>query len=256
MQAIPVILLLFIAVSCNKSADFYIGTWELNKENGISTLTISENKTLSWDIRGFRFFEYPDFKAVMLSPEKYDIIAGQDKECSKFTMEKLSDHQCICCDYKCYIDENMIDEVFIFRKNQHPQEPIEKPDKEIIILPKDYEGNFYIVYQYSSDSQSKKIKINDKGIGINQGAPELRQLFNANRSFRFEGQEKDITIANPDDYMECINPKLDSNFKDEEVIVIQKGINQSGRTEWNEEHGEEVRENLNIEHFEVRWMNK
>ena len=51
-----------------------------------------------------------------------------------------------------------------------------------------------------------------------------------------------------------LNPKIDSIFKDEKVIVIQHGINQSGRADWNREHDEKVSNNLNIESFEIRWI--
>lgn len=254
MKPISFISLLFIAISCNHRADFYIGTWELNKETGVSTLTLSENKKLNWDIRGMRIMEDVDFKAVKIAPKKYNIISGQDKNCMKITMQKLSDYQCIGCNYKCYIDENMIDEVFVARKNSYPLEPIQKPEKEVIILPKEYEGDFFIVYQYLDDNQSGEIRINDIGIGINQGEPDFRQLFNANRIFRFEGQEKNITIANPDQYYGYLSSEIDSIFKSEKVIVIQQGFNQSGRTDWNKEHAEKVKDNLNIEYFEVRWM--
>lgn len=256
MKHISFILLLLISVSCNNRHDFYFGTWELNKENGLSTLTLSDNQKIDWNLGEMKIMENEDFTSFKLSPKKYNIVSGQGKNCTKLTMQRLSDNQCIGCNYKCWIDENMIDEVFIARKNQHPLESIQKPDKETIILPKNYEGDFFIVYQYSGDNQSKEIKINDKGIGINQGEPDLRQLFNANRLFRFKGHEKNITIANPNGYHGYLNPEFDSIFKDEEVIVIQQGINQSGRTAWNKEHDEKVSNHLNIEYFEVRWIKK
>lgn len=254
MKPILFILLLFIAISCHNKADFYIGTWELNKDNGVSTLTLSENKKIKLDFRGNRILEYLDFKTIKISPNEYDIVAGQDKNCIKFTLQKLSVNQCIGCNYKCYINENMIDEVFIARKDQYPLKPVPISEKEIIILPKVFKGDFFIVYQDLDDNQSRKIEISNKGIGINQGEPDFKQLFNANRIFRFEGQEKIIPIANPNDYHGYLNTEIDSLFKNEEVIVIQQGFNQSGRTAWNKEHAGKVKNSLNIEYFEVRWM--
>lgn len=256
MKPISFVLLFLISVSCNEKDDFYIGTWELNKVNGLSTLTLSDGRKIDWNLSEFKFIENEDFKSIKLSPNKYNILSGRGKNCTKITMQRLSDNQCVGCNYKCWIDENMIDEIFIARKNQHPQEPIQKPDKEIIILPQDYEGDFFIVYQYSAGNQSKEIKINGKGIGTNQGEPDLRQLYNANRSFRFEGQEENITIANPNGYQGYLNPEIDSIFKNEEVLVIQQGINQSGRADWNKEHDEKVENNLNIEYFEIRRFKK
>ncbi len=255
MKLISFILLLFISISCNNKAEFYLGAWELNNiENGASTITLSENNKLNWDLMGNRITEDLVYNAAKISPNKYDRKAGQDKTCIKITMQKLSDNQCIGCNYKCYIDENMIDEVFIARKDQYPLKPIPKPKEEVIILPKDFEGDFFIVYQELGYNPSREIKVNDKGIGINQGEPDFKQLFNANRIFRFEGQEQNVTIGNPNDYHGYLNTKIDSLFKDEEVIVIQQGFNQSGRTDWNKEHSVKVKYNLNIEYFEVRWI--
>lgn len=254
MKPIIFISFLFIAISCNNNSGFYLGSWELNKENGVSSLTLSENKKLNWDLRGDRIMEDVAFEVVKKTPRKYDIITGQNENCMKITMQKLSDNQCIGCNYKCYIDENMIDEVFIARKDNFPLEPIQKPDEEVIILPKNYDGDFFIVYQELDDNQSRVIRINDKGIGFNQGEPDFRQLFNANRIFRFEGQENNITIANPNGYHNYLSTEIDSLFKDEDVIVIQQGFNQSGRTDWNKVYGEKVKDNLNIEYFEVRRM--
>ncbi len=251
MKLTSIILLLFIAISCDNNADFYIGKWELNKENGVSTRTLSADNKFSWDFMGNKIIEDVDFNVVRISSKKYDIICGQGKDRIKMTMQKLSDNQCIGCTYKCNIDENMIDEVFIARKNQHSQEPIQKPDNEVIILPKDYEGDFFVIYQNTDDNQQDNIEINNKGIGLKQGEPELRQLFNTNRTFRFKGQKKKITIVNPNDNQDILR---DNSFKGEEVIVVQKGFNQSGRSSWNRENNENVPNNLNIEYFEVQRM--
>jgi len=252
MKFTSIILLLFIAISCDNSAAFYIGKWELNKENGVSTRTLTADNKLSWDFMGNKIIEDVNFNVVRITSLKYDIICGQGKDRIKMTMQKLSNNQCIGCTYKFNIDENMIDEVFIARKDQHPRESIPKPDNEVIILPKDYEGDFFIVYQYSANNQSTEIKINKKGIGINQGEPNLKQLFSANRTFRFEGRKKDITIANPNGSHDYSDIEIDSIFKNEENIVIQKGFNQSGRSSWNSENNENVPNNLNIEYFEVK----
>jgi hypothetical protein len=249
MKLMTLFLLLAFAISCNQSDDFYIGKWELNEENDVSTITLSVDNKYSWDFMGNKLFADIDFKAVNVDSEKYDILIGHGSDRRKITMEKLSDNQCIGCTYKIYINENMIDEVFIARKDQHFREPFPKPDNEVIILPNNYEGDFFIIYQNRKDNQQADIKINKKGIGINQGELNLRQLYNTNRTFRFIGHDKDIAIANPDNYSD---KKIDSIYKDEEFIVIQKGINQSGRKDWNRENNENIPNNLNVEYFELK----
>ena len=255
MKSILLFTLLFILSSYDSKTDFYFGTWELNEKNGASTLTISKDLKLTLDFMGNRMDDFSDFKAIMISPNKFDILAGHDKNCEKFTLEKLSENQCLACNYKCYINENMIDEVFIARKDQHPIEPIQKPNEEVIILPPNYEGDFFIVYQYLDENQSREIKITDKGIGINKGEPDLKQLYNANRSFRFDNQEKIIPIANPKDYKQS-SKRFDNLFNDGDVIIIQKGFNQSGRNDWNKEHNQSIKDNLNIEYFTIRRIKK
>ena len=253
------IYLLLILISCSNEPDFYFGTWELNNKNEVSTLTLSKNKTLNWAIHGIGVYEDLSFETIKVSPQKYDIFVGQGNDCIKLTMQRLTDNLSIGCNYKCYINENMIDEVFIARKNGHPIEPIPNPEQETIILPNSYIGDFYIIYQNTGDNPSNLIEINNKGIGINQGEPDLKQLFNTNRAFRIEGEEKHIPIANSNDFITMqSNVLLESIsiFENNALVIIQKGFNQSGRNQWNEENDENVKDNLNIEYFEIRRLNK
>jgi hypothetical protein len=252
------IYLLLILTSSRNEPDFYFGTWELNKENEVSTLILSNDKKLNWDFFGTRIFENMPFEAVKISTQRYDILAGQGNDCLKLTLQRLTDNMSIGYNYKCYINENMIDEVFIARKNGHPIEPIPKPEQETIILPNGYIGNFFIVYHNTNDNASNIIYINNKGIGINTGDPDVKQLFNANRSFKYEGQTNLIPILNPNDYtiIKHSNGVLDSIRNDTELVIIQKGFNQSGRNAWNKEYDENIKDNFNIEYFEIRLMKK
>jgi hypothetical protein len=43
---------------------------------------------------------------------------------------------------------------------------------------------------------------------------------------------------------------------DNEVIIIQKGLNKSERNDWNTTNGENVKDNLNIEYFYIRGAEK
>jgi hypothetical protein len=245
-------VLLGVLFACANRTDFYIGIWELNKENGASTLTLSESGDLNWEIQKFAAYENLNYKAVEVTNDKADIIAGQDRDCIKLTLQRLSENLCIGCTYKCYIDGNMIDEVFIARKNGHPVGSVDKPKAELIVLPDGYVGEFFIVYQDGEPDPSKLIKINDKGIGYNGGSPELRQLFNANRIFRYAGQKGHIPIVNPEDHKEKVHSVSELVRGGATLEIVQKGFNQSGRAEWNEAHGEGIEDDLNIEYFEIR----
>jgi len=252
MKLILLMGLFIIAFSCNNSVDFYYGTWDLNEKNGVSTITLNEDNTISWEMNGFKMLQNAKYETVKKTPKQITIKTDENENCTLINIFKISKNQCIICNYKCWIDENMIDEVVVARKNKAPRKEIPFPDKEIIILPKEFNGNFFIVYKESDVNQSNEIVINDKGIGINQGEPDFKQLFNANRIFRIESQENHITIVNPNGYHNYLNTEIDSLLKDEEVIVIQQGFNQSGRADWNKVHGEKVKDNMNIEYFEVR----
>lgn len=119
-------------------------------------------------------------------------------------------------------------------------------------MPDGYTGVFYIVYQDSERNPSSEIIIDDKGIGINPGEPDLKQLFNANRIFRFEGEERQISILNPNGYGKGLDAKSKSVLEDQGVVIVQKGFNQSPRNDWNTAYGENVKDKWNIEYFEIR----
>lgn len=116
LKTTSLISIVFLLVSCSNRTEFYLGKWELNEENGISTLSLSENGKLNWDISGVRVFENMTYEAVETSRQNVDITAGQGGDCIKLTLQRLTKNQFMGWNYKCYIDENMIDEVFIARK--------------------------------------------------------------------------------------------------------------------------------------------
>lgn len=115
MKTIAYLLIMFIYISCNTQPDFYFGTWELNKQNGLSTMSLSDSKVLNWYIAGIRIYKNMPFIVVQITPQKYNIVFGQGTDCIKLTLQRLTEHMSIGCIYKCYINENMIDEVFIAR---------------------------------------------------------------------------------------------------------------------------------------------
>jgi hypothetical protein len=252
MKILFSILFLGVLFSCTTRTDFYVGIWELNKTNGASTLTLSESGELNLEIQKFAAYENLNYQAVEVTHDKADIIAGEGWDCIQLTLHRLTENLCIGNTYKCYIDGNMIDEVFLARKNGHAVGSVDKPEAELIVLPDGYVGEFFIVYQDGEPDPSKLIYINDKGIGFNAGSPELRQLFNANRFFRYAGEKGHIPIVNPRDYKADVHSIPELVRGGAALVVVQKGFNQSGRAEWNEAHEEGIEDGLNIEYFEIR----
>lgn len=244
--------LLFILFSCVDSDEFYVGTWELNEENGSSTLTISENQKLDWTISGFKLYDNRSFESAKSSPDVYSLISEKGNDCFKLTLQRLTADICLGCNYKCHINDNMIDEVFIARKNGQPLQDIPPPEKETIVIPEGFKGEFFIVYKEIEKHSLKQVEINEKGIGINRGTPDLKQLFNANRVFVLEGQEAAIPVFNPNDYRKVLDLNAAISVQENGVVVIQKGFNQSPRNQWELAHGIEVNDSLNIEYFEIR----
>ncbi len=254
MKKTLLLLLMTLLLSCNNNKDnFYIGTWELNKDNNISTLTIFNSDTLNWDWNGYRVFDKLDFNAIKLSDNQYNLVGGAKDSSIKITFQRLSDNQCIAYNYKRWINENMVDEVFLARKNKIPRIPIKIPNRETIILPLNYKGEFFIIY-LNSAKNDKQVVIDKDGIGINHGKPDFKQLFNSNRIFKFEDDNSVIPIANPNDYT---NKQIDSSLlNDAKAVIIQEGFNQSGRDYWNKEQNKNISNDLNIEYFSIRWIIK
>lgn len=252
MKKLLLLSLLFVLFSCTDRDEFYVGKWELNEENGLSILTISENQTLDWTISGFKLYDNKSFESAKLSPDVYSLFSEKGNDCFKLTLKQLTADICLGCNYKCHINDNMIDEVFLARKNGQPLQDIPAPEKETIVIPEGFEGEFFIIYNEIENRSSKQVDINEKGIGINRGTPELKQLFNANRVFVLEGQEAAIPVFNPSDYRKVLDLNAAISVQENGVVVIQKGFNQSPRNQWEQAHGIAVNDSLNIEYFEIR----
>ncbi len=243
---------MLILLRCADQPAFYLGTWEISEENGVSTITISENQKLDWSIQGFKFLERRSFESKKAAPDTYHLFSRKENDCFKITMQRLTDDMCLGCSYKCHINDNMIDEVFIARKNGQPLQDIPAPEKETIVISEGFKGEFFIVYKEIEKHSLKQVEINEKGIGSNRGTPYLNQLFNANRVFVFEGLSAPIPVFNPNDYRKVLDANASLPFQENAVVVIQKGFNQSPRNQWELVHGIEVNDSLNIEYFEIR----
>lgn len=66
-----------------------------------------------------------------------------------------------------------------------------------------------------------------------------------------EGGNEHIVLANPDGYQTDSDQINFVEFKDQGVVIVQKGFNQTPREEWNKIYGQNVANDLNVEYFEV-----
>lgn len=247
------ILLIFIFLtSCNEGSEFIYGNWEIGKENRKSKIIIEPEGKISWTIGDIKYLEGESFTISEKKENRITLKGGSGNDCFKLIFELENENVSILSNYKCYIDENMIDEVALARKNGNLESKLKKPKEETIILPRGYKGEFYIVYNPDSNEELDTVRINERGIGYSNREPQLKQLFNANRIIRHEGSDKNIEILNPTSYNlgRMKKDKLIS-MQHGECAILQIGINQSGRDSWNELNELEVAENINIEYFKI-----
>ena len=152
--------------------------------------------------------------------------------------------------YKDYIHENMIDEIALAKLDKTNKCNISDTEVQNIILPENFKGDFYIVYNKTDNKQSEEIEISESGIGISN-KPDLLQLFNSQRRAKFSTSKRIIPILNPNQYGKMYLKSVNlEKYKDRDIVIIQHGINQSGRKHWNEQNNYLVNNNINIEYFE------
>lgn len=242
-------------VACNSREDFFYGKWDLGYRNGHSVLTIREDKTADLVIQGAEYIKDTPFKIAEQSSNSVTIEIDEGNSCLRLTLHKANRNQCLGHNFKCYIDENMIDEVFLARRDGTPRREVAVPNKETITLPDNYRGEFFIIYQAEAHEHAKALAINENGYAYSKGIPQLEQLFNANREFRYSGKANEIKILNPNYYgingFKYLIENANSKMSADEIVIFQKGFNQATRNRWNSEHATTVNNNINIEYFEI-----
>ena len=148
------LLIFIILISCKKESDLIYGNWEVGEENGKSKIVIKPEGKISWTIGGYRYLDSESFTVSERTENKITLKGVVGDECFKLNFEIENENLALLSNYKCYIDENMIDEVSLARKNGTFDLKLVKPREEIIILPKEFKGNFYIVYKPDSEAVS------------------------------------------------------------------------------------------------------
>lgn len=231
--------------------DFFYGEWDINEENLTARCIIKKNKTLSWTLNNFDLLVNEEFIVSEKAENKVTIEGEQGKKCFRFTFEKTDSNQALVCNYKCWIDKGMIDEVMVARKSVQEFQVSSKPNKEIISLPDGYVGKFHIIYDESNNRHSNKVVIDKTGIGYSQGEIQFKQLFNANRVFKYAKGGKEIPILNPKKYGCIEREELKNITRSSALGIIQLGYNQSAREYFNTDQNLKIRDNINIEYFEI-----
>lgn len=229
MRCFFFIVLLFL-ISCKPEIDSIYGTWEIGEKTGMSTVIIEPRNMISWIVQDFKVIDRQAF-AKLEDDNKITLSGGSEEDCFRLTFEFESDDQAIFSNYKCYIHDNMIDEIALAKRNGSVDSELSIPQKEVIILPNEFSGEFFIVYSIEKNSHCDTIKINDRGIGYCFRKPDCRQLLRPNRVFQFD--------------------QSDINTEMRKISVIQKGMNQSSRQQWNKSYGLDMAHYVNIEYFSI-----
>ncbi len=251
MKLINTIIVLSL-LSCSNQHDFFYGVWEIGDEKGKSQFVISKENKLTWNVSESSIIDNESF--IIEEDTKGNMtIFIPDSSLNAATRLKLikQDNQTVfIINYKCHINKEMIDEVALAKRNVNQSDNIALPKNQEIILPINYLGEFYLIYSEHTDEVFSKIELNRNGVGEG-GCPDFKQLFNANRTFRFENSNQVLNIINPKKYGELdLNLNLLNGYENDDLVIIQFGFNQSRRENWIENIGLRIKEDQNIEHFE------
>ena len=251
------ILLTVLNISCSSENSFIYNSWQLGETEGISELKIDINEGITWTITGVDLMKNSNFSILEQSEDTVIIESDYSKDSSSLSnpndlkarlkLIKIDNENCIVVTYKSNIQENRIDEIGYARAASINDNQIEIQPNQLILLPDDYIGKFYIIYEESKKNNDSKLKINKKGIGLSQAFPNLKQLFNANRNFQYYDSNENISLINPKGYY--FRESIFDNVEDDELVVIQLGFNQEARTYWN--YDNQLNIQSNIEFFEI-----
>jgi len=238
--------------SCSSETGFIIGTWELGGEKGVSQIIIKDDQTITWKIED----------AVVIDRSKFDIIETERQsvtiqlkskignESNRMTFKPLDQNSVLIINYKDHIHPNIIDEVMLAKIDVNRQTKFDKPSKEAIILPNNYSGEFFILYDNKYANDANLIRIEKNGLGMNN-SPQFIQLFEPNRLIKYVDSSNSIPILNPDYYGELsLTSNLLNSFDEKQIVVIQHGFNQSRIEKWKSKTRSEISSNTNVEYFE------
>ncbi len=250
MRALTIIAI-FIALSCSNRKDFLNGKWEIGNEEENVEFQITDDNRFTWSISGINIIDQSKFDRQYgnMNQVTIDIPEGKNAPCSRFTFIKQNENTLLVINYKCYINNQLVDEVFIAKRKNEKPIPIKNSSHETIILPEGFIGNFYITYTEEFTKSIKNIEINNGGIGEG-GVPSYKQLFNSSRTFKYKNRNNEIAIVNPEHYGELyLKPNQILKYSAEDTVIIQLGYNQDKREDWIDQTGIRLETNENVEHF-------
>ena len=244
------IVLILIITSCNQQKTDIQGIWQLGVEKGQSEITITSNG-IEWRTGDFELIEKTNYELIENEFCSLSIKPNHDNPgANKLSFIKLDNNCMLVVNYKDYINKDMIDEVMLAKLDLNQSCSFPEIEIQNIILPENYIGNYFIVYDELYESKSKTIQIDESGIGKSTKL-DLLQLFNSNRKINFSKTNKNIPIINPKQYGQINLCSVNiCKYGDQDLVIIQHGFNQSPRKMWNEENNFVAKNNINIEYFE------
>jgi len=245
------IIFLLFGSCANRPKSIY-GTWELGSKKGISQITINKDNTFLWKFNKNVIIDDSTFKVISSDSDKTEMLIKHQKsgEANKLAFKSIDENSALIINYKDHIDSNMVDEIMLAKKDISLPSHLERPLKQEILLPKNFAGEFFIVYNHHSKKSAHTIRIDQNGIGKNS-SPDFIQLFNSNRLIRYSNSSKLIPIVNPNQYgLSFLSTNILSKFSDDKTVVIQLGFNQSIRENWITKTNYDLTNSINIEYFE------
>lgn len=136
MKLMLIFISLIFVCSCDKKVNYIYGNWNFGANGKGGTLTISRDQTISMKSNGI---EILDSEPFILNEESGSLIIKDEgaNECFRFGLKKQNKDLLVFNNYKCHINNKMIDEAVLIYKTAHNHKPkLKKPIKEEFILKK------------------------------------------------------------------------------------------------------------------------
>jgi len=247
VKFIFVLGLLFLHSCAIDNHDVY-GTW-YSTDSGDSKIAIGRDNEFTHSLNDFLVLDRVPYEIKSDQDGHFDVQLLESENARRYNFYFLNPSCAIVTTYKNHIHPLMIDELGVLKKSIKEVCEIELPQKERYVIPRNFEGYFYVIY--SENTHDDEVKIENNGIARNGLAEELH-LFNCNREFRFENADQNIQVVNPRRYgLLGIDKNELISLSETDIVIVQYGYNQSGRDGWNYDNKMNVSNSINIEYFEI-----
>lgn len=241
------IIIVLMLTSCNQEKTDLQGIWQLGIEKGQNVISITPNE-IEWTTDNFQLIEKTSY--TLLASEFGSLSIQLESSENKLSFIRMDKNCMIVVNYKDHINKDMIDEVSLAKLDLNQSCHFPEIEVQNIRLPENYLGDFFILYDESLESKSATIQIEESGIG-KSSTLELLHLFHSNRNVTYSETNRSIPVLNPKHYGVLNLSATDlAKYQDQDIVIIQHGMNQSPRDIWNEANRFVAKKNINIEHFE------